>query len=70
MLLDAAANGLGVALARRVLAESELRNGRLLRLFDVSVIDPYSYYYVWRADHPRIDAIQRVRGWLLRQVSA
>ena len=67
VLLDAAAAGLGVAMARRVLVDGDLRSGRLLRLFEVSVPDPYSYLFVWRADHPQPDTLQRIRAWLRAQ---
>lgn len=67
VVLDAAAAGLGIALARRILAESDLASGRLVRLFDITARDPQSYFLVWRADHPRLDAVLRLRDWLLRQ---
>ncbi|MFT4046897.1 MAG: transcriptional regulator GcvA [Solimonas sp.] len=67
VLLDAAAHGLGVALARRVFAEGDLQSGRLVRLFDIIVPDPSSYFFVWRADHPQIDAIAALREWLIEQ---
>jgi LysR family glycine cleavage system transcriptional activator len=67
VLLDAAAAGLGVALARRILAEGDLRSGRLVRLFDVTVTDTYRYFMVWRADHPQTEAILRVRDWMRAQ---
>ncbi len=69
VLLDAAAAGLGVAMARRVLVEGDLRSGRLLRLFDISVPDPYSYLFVWRADHPQLDTLHRIRAWLREQAA-
>lgn len=65
VLLDAVAAGLGVGLARRTLAEGELQRGRLVRLFDLAVPDPYSHYFVWRADHPKLAAIFALRDWLL-----
>ena len=64
-----AAAGLGVAMARRVLVEGDLRSGRLLRLFDISVPDPYSYLFVWRADHPQLDTLHRIRAWLREQAA-
>lgn len=67
VLLDAAAAGLGVALARRVFAEGELRSGRLVQLLDLCVPDPSSYFFVWRADHPHIDAVHALRDWLIEQ---
>ncbi|NKF22279.1 LysR substrate-binding domain-containing protein [Solimonas marina] len=68
VLLDMAATGLGVALARRVFDDGDLRSGRLVRVLDISVPDPSSYFFVWRADHPQIDAIHLLRDWLLEQV--
>lgn len=67
VLLDAAAAGLGVGLARRSLAEGELQRGRLVRLFELAVPDPYSHHFVWRADHPKLAAIFALRDWLLEE---
>ena len=67
VLLDAAAAGLGVALARRTLVEGDLQAGRLVRLFDLAVPDPYSHWFVWRADHPQLPALFALRDWLVEQ---
>lgn len=65
VLLDAAAAGLGVGLARRSLVEGELQRGRLVRLFDLAVPDPYAHWFVWRADHAKLGAIHALRDWLV-----
>lgn len=70
IMLDAAEAGLGIALARRSLVEDSLREGRLVRLFDTSVPDPHSYYLVWRADHPKLEAILTLRDWLREQIQS
>lgn len=44
LCLEAAANGQGVALARGVVAERYLSDGRLMRLFEVSAPAEYAYY--------------------------
>lgn len=44
LMLDAARDGQGVALARSVLAESDVREGRLVRLFDVAAVSPFAYF--------------------------
>lgn len=67
VLLDAAAAGLGVGLARRSLVEGELQRGRLVRLFELAVPDPYAHWFVWRADHPKLAAIAALRDWLLEE---
>ncbi len=67
MLLQAAAAGHGVALARGVLAQDELAAGRLVRPFTLSLPTEYAYYVVSpaaRADEP---AIVTFREWLLEE---
>ena len=70
LLLDAAARGQGVALARRRLAEAAIEDGRLVRLFDIAVPDPQAYFLVWRADARKLEAIGALRAWLARQAAA
>ena len=63
-LLQAAADGQGVALARRTLIGKDLRNGVLVRPFEVEVPSPRSFYLVYppRAkDSPKLAAFRR---WL------
>lgn len=63
-LLEAAASGQGVALARGSLVAPELAKGRLLRLWKRRVTDIYAHYVVWRADSPKHEAIDILRRWL------
>jgi DNA-binding transcriptional LysR family regulator len=63
-LLDAAANGDGIALARRSLVASDLAAGRLVRLWKVSIVDVHAHYLVWRPDSAKLDAIDCLRDWL------
>jgi LysR family glycine cleavage system transcriptional activator len=65
MVVQAAAEGQGVALARSVLAAGDLAAGRLVRPFEVSVPHDLAYYLVSpeaTAEQPRIRAF---RAWLL-----
>lgn len=48
LILQAAAAGQGVALARAALAEDDLAAQRLTRLFDISIEDDYAWFLVWR----------------------
>jgi LysR family glycine cleavage system transcriptional activator len=71
MLIEAAMGGQGVALARRVLAESELRSGRLVRPFraELTLASDRAYFVVApkaTADQPRIKAF---REWLMREAA-
>ncbi|NEX94761.1 LysR substrate-binding domain-containing protein [Caulobacter sp. 17J65-9] len=52
-VLDAAAAGCGVALARVRLAEPDLAAGRLVRLFEREVSAEYGYWCVWNGGSPK-----------------
>jgi LysR family glycine cleavage system transcriptional activator len=71
MLLEAAAQGLGVALARSVLLESDLASGRLVApLPDSVVASDLGVYVVWRADSRKLSRIAALRDWLLAEARA
>jgi LysR family transcriptional regulator, glycine cleavage system transcriptional activator len=64
LMLDAAAEGLGVAF----MLESHFRNaqdGRLVRLFDVDVESPYSYWFACRPRALENRAVRQFRDWLI-----
>ncbi|WP_322008943.1 LysR substrate-binding domain-containing protein [Paraburkholderia sp. J12] len=69
-MLDAAADGAGIALARRSLVEAELADGRLIRLWRRSIVDVHAYYLVWRAESKKRAAIETFRAWLRREAAA
>jgi len=67
MVLQAAAEGQGVALARSVLASEDLASGRLVKPFDVSLPADWAYYLVYppaSRDSPKIVAF---RDWLRKE---
>ena len=69
IVVQVAAEGQGVALARTALAAWDLAAGRLVRPFDVSVPHDLAYYLVCpeaSAERPRIVA---VRDWLLAEAA-
>jgi LysR family glycine cleavage system transcriptional activator len=67
VVLEAAAKGLGVTLARSSLAQHDLRTGRLVRLFPEEVEAKYGYFVVWRADSRKLGLIETFRDWLLQE---
>ena len=70
MLLDAAAEGQGVALGRSALVAADLAAGRLVKPFDISLPFASTYYLVCpeaTADRPKIAAF---RAWLLAEAKA
>jgi LysR family glycine cleavage system transcriptional activator len=70
LLLQAAAGGLGVALARAALAQAELASGRLVRLFPDSARASFAYYVVHPPGARLVPKIAAFRAWLDRQVAA
>ncbi len=69
LLLAAAEQGQGIALARSSLVSNSLRAGQLIRLFDTEVPDIYSYYLVWRpADKNRTNR-KRFCDWILQEAA-
>lgn len=70
IVIDAAIAGQGIALARSALAAHDIRTGKLVRLFDVSLPAPYGYFIVCpkaTADHSKI---ARFRDWLVAEAAA
>jgi LysR family glycine cleavage system transcriptional activator len=62
LALEAAAAGEGIVLAPDILVAADIAAGRLVRPFDISVPDPFSFWLLFRADRaqePRIDAWRR-----------
>lgn len=68
MLVRAAVEGHGIALARHVLATSDIESGALVRLFDVAVQCPQSYYLVCPPETLKKPQVQAFRAWLLEEV--
>ena len=71
MVVQAAAEGQGVALARTALAAWDLAAGRLVRPFDVSMPHDLAYYLVCpeaSAERPRIAAVRGLAAGRGRQV--
>ncbi len=68
-MLEAAAQGHGIALARATLADDDLRTGRLLRLSDVDVADVYAWHAVWRQSADKMHDITAFTGWLKEEFS-
>ncbi len=69
MLLEAAAAGQGVALARALFARDALAAGNLVKLFDLEVPDTNFYCAVWRAGTALTAPADAFRLWLLAELS-
>ena len=70
MVVQAAVEGQGVALARGALAAGDIKAGRLVKPFNIAIPTKYAYYILSpkaTSHHPKIAAF---RGWLLEEVAA
>ena len=69
MVIDAAINGQGIALARTTLAAWDLLNGRLVRPFPESLRLSKTYWIVCPKATSKVPKIMTFRGWLLAEAS-
>ena len=69
MLIDAAVDGQGIALARTALAAWDLLNGRLIRPIGVSVRIPLTYWIVCPQATASVPKIATFRQWLLAEAA-
>jgi LysR family glycine cleavage system transcriptional activator len=63
----AALDGEGIALVRHSLVAREVREGRLVRLFDAVLDCEYSYYFVCLPSVLQKPAVQAFRAWLFSE---
>src|SRR4051794_36351789 len=69
MLIDAAVDGQGVALARTALAAWDIVNRRLVRPIDVSLRMAHTYWIVCPKVTARVPKIAMFRNWLLAEAA-
>lgn len=67
MTIEAALLGQGIALARSGHVEKEIREGSLVRLFDVNFPSPAAYYFVCPQGIETQPHIIKFRNWLLAE---
>lgn len=69
-VLQAAIDGMGVALARSVMVRDDLAAGRLLRPFgEKNVMAALAYYVVYRPETQDMPQIATFRDWLLKEAA-
>jgi len=57
MVIDGAASGVGIGLARGRLVAADLATGRLIRILERSAQAEYSYWAVWSGSSPKLPLI-------------
>jgi LysR family glycine cleavage system transcriptional activator len=69
MLVRAAAEGHGIALARHAIVVTELASGELVRLSDIAAPCPESYYFVCPLAAMQKPQVQAFREWLFDEIA-
>jgi len=69
-MMQAAAEGQGIALARRTLLGTDLRNGVLVRLFDVAMPSAKKFYLVYPPRTAGSPKLALFRDWLRHEIAA
>jgi len=67
MLLQAAVEGMGVAMARHALAFSDLQAGRLVRPFPITLASDFAYFLVHLPRVANMPKIAAFRDWVIRE---
>jgi len=70
LCMDAAVRGQGVAMGDDFLAEAYLSEGRLVRLFEYSVLSKNAYYFVVSDGSHQHPAVESFRTWLMQSIGA
>jgi len=69
LLIDAAKNNLGFALAWRYLHENDLASGSLIAPFSESVTSANGYYLAWPFNSSKDYLFNNIRDWLMAEVN-
>jgi LysR family glycine cleavage system transcriptional activator len=69
LVIEAAAEGRGVAVVPHFLASADLKAGRLVQPFSIAARQPARWYLVCREAEADEPAIARFRSWLLDQIA-
>lgn len=67
VLIQAAMDGLGIALGSTLFVADHLAAGRLIRPFDTTLQSDYAYYVVTTKQHLKRPEVADFKGWLLAQ---
>ena len=68
MVIQAAIQGEGVALARSALVEDDLKTGRLIKPFEISLPVEFAYYVVYPEQHLSRPKVKAFHDWLFCEV--
>jgi LysR family glycine cleavage system transcriptional activator len=69
-VINAAIDGMGVALAKRNWVEKDIEEGRLVKPFEISLPVEFSYYLVYPESRLKDPLITRFVDWVRSEVEA
>lgn len=69
LMLEAAAQGLGIAFMHES-HFADAADPRLVRLFDIEVVSPYSYWFVCRPRALQLKQVRIFRDWLIETLAS
>ena len=70
LVIEAACKNQGVALGWRYLVDDLIRQGRLLRPIEQSLVTESGYYLLCREGQQQDENVMRLHDWLLQQFEA
>jgi LysR family glycine cleavage system transcriptional activator len=70
LVIEAAVNGRGVALAKQTLAQEDLDAGRLVQPFDIETAVDFAYYIVYPKAKGRLAQVKAFVAWLTQEAEA
>jgi LysR family glycine cleavage system transcriptional activator len=70
MVIEAAASGRGVALAKRMLAQDDLDAGRLVAPLQIATAVDFAYYLVHPKAKGRLPQVKAFVGWISAEAAA
>jgi LysR family glycine cleavage system transcriptional activator len=68
VLIQAAMDGQGIALGSTTFVSDLLESGRLIKPFDISLVNDFAYHVVYPAAHLQNPAVRAFKEWLLSLV--
>jgi LysR family transcriptional regulator, glycine cleavage system transcriptional activator len=68
VLIQAAIDGQGIALGSTTFVADLLEAGRLIKPFDISLVNEFAYYVVYPPEHLKNPAVRAFKEWLLSLV--
>jgi len=68
VLIQAAIDGQGIALGSTTFVADLLESGRLVKPFDISLVNEFAYYVVYPPEHLKNPAVRAFEEWLLSLV--